>query len=375
MRLSFILFILLILLTSKSFGQESKREMYKGLPVLLSGIDTLYFEVGEYKSKGWIVSPKVDKDSLRFGSLHALTARFISDVDSISYLVSPGESKHFYVKLKDQYAYTVIYNRASLTKIAFHKEKQLPDSIQFLFDKEYATVPYFLRLRNQYPFESNLVDAKDDASRVLNILHWVHNQWKHNGNLAPQKNDAISILEEAKEGKGFPCFAYAEVLRATLNSVGIPTRRLALKTKDVETQNYASGHVANEVWLRDLKKWVFADPQEDVIPYLNGIPLSAVELQEALTTNLDAVEFKSLSNISKDAYVDFIYPYLYYFDTNYDHRYADQPKQKYTGMSSMMLVPVGAKNPVKAGFYSDQKIDYCIYTHSLKDFYKEPTFK
>ena len=306
MRLSFISIILLILLASKTFGQESKRELYKGLPVLLSGIDTLYFEVGDYKSKGWIVSPKVDKDSLRFGSLHSLTTRFISDVDSISYMVGPGESKHFYVKLKDQYAYTVIYNRASLNNIAFHKPKQLPDSIQFLFDKEYATVSYFIRLRDQYPFESNLVDAKDDASRVLNILHWVHNQWKHNGNLAPQKNDAISILEEAKEGKGFPCFAYAEVLRASLNSVGIPTRRLALKTKEVETQNYASGHVANEVWFRDLKKWVFVDPQEDVIPYLNGIPLSAVELQQALTNKLDAVELKSVSNISKDAYEDFI---------------------------------------------------------------------
>jgi hypothetical protein len=230
-------------------------------------------------------------------------------------------------------------------------------------------------MRERFPIDSCISGAKDDASRVLNILHWVHLQWKHNGNLAPQKNDAISILEEAKEGKGFPCFAYAEVLRAALNSVGIPTRRLALKTRDVETQQSASGHVANEVYLRDQKKWVFVDPQEDVMPYLGGKPLNAVEFQQAVTKHKDNVELRSRGTINKLNYINFVYPYLYFFDSNFDHRYGGQPKKLYAGMSSLMLVPTGVKNPTKAGFYGDQKIDYCLYTNSVKDFYPIPLLR
>ncbi|HEX5654535.1 MAG TPA: transglutaminase-like domain-containing protein [Chitinophagaceae bacterium] len=356
-------------------AQQTKRTVYKGLPVLVSTRDTLFIAVGDYKGNGWIVSPQLKSDSLRFASVLTLEAKFVSDLDSISYRVGPGESKQFYIKVKDKdYAHTVIYNRASKSHLKYGS-RRLPDSLQFLFDKNYRSVGYYNKLKQQYPIDSCISNAKDDATRVLNLLHWVHVQWKHNGNLAPQKNDAISILEEAKEGKGFPCFAYAEVLRAALNAVGIPTRRLALKTKDVETQRSASGHVANEVYLRDLKKWIFVDPQEDIMPYLHGKPLNAVEFQQAVTRYSDKIELRSLSEINKLNYINFVYPYLYFFDSNFDHRYSEHPKKHYSGMSSMMLVPKGVKNPTRAGFYDDQKIDYCIYTHSLKDFYKAPELK
>ena len=357
------------------FSQQIKRPVYKGLPVLVSTRDTLFISVGDYKSNGWIVSPQVEMDTLRFASVLPLQAEFISDLDSIKYKVGPGESKHFYVKVKNKdYAYTVIHNRASWSYLKYDNNTRF-DSIQFIFDRNYQSVSYYNKMKQQFPLDSCINNARDDATRVLNILHWVHLQWKHNGNLAPQKNDAISILEEAKEGKGFPCFAYAEVLRAALNSVGIPTRRLALKTRDVETQQSASGHVANEVYLRDQKKWVFVDPQEDIMPYLGSKPLNAVEFQQAITRHRDKVELRSLSTINKLNYINFVYPYLYFFDSNFDHRYGGQPKKLFSGMSSLMLVPKGVKNPSKAGFYGDQKIDYCLYTNSLKDFYQVPVLK
>jgi hypothetical protein len=368
-------FLISVLTIQLCYSQQPKeRTFYKGLRVLQSNKDTLFISVGEYSGNGWIVSPQTPKDTLRFSSLMALDTKFVSDVDSINFIVGPGETKHFYVKLRGRYAHTVIHNTAAWSTLSYTR-KCLPDSFHFYFVKDYQSVPYFIKLKEQYPIDSCIKNAKNDASRVLNLLHWVHTRWKHNGNQSPQKNDAISILEEAKNGKGFPCFAYAEVLGAALNSIGLPTRRLALKTKNVETDPSASGHVVNEVFLRDIKKWVFVDPQEDIMPYLKNKPLNAVEFQQAITREPGNVELRSLSSISKLRYMNFVYPYLFYFDSNFDQRFVEQPKIKHANKSSLMLVPKGSKNPTRAGFYNNQPIDYCIYTGCREDFYKAPVLK
>src|SRR5512141_1307099 len=92
------LFIFIIFLQSATAQQIKSRINYKGLPVLQSNKDTLFISVGEYNSNGWIISPQTPSDSLRFGSLSPLEAKFISDLDSISFLVGPGEARHFYIR-------------------------------------------------------------------------------------------------------------------------------------------------------------------------------------------------------------------------------------------------------------------------------------
>ena len=49
---------------------------------------------------------------------------------------------------------------------------------------------------------------------------------------------------------------------------------------------------------------------------------------------------------------------------------ADIKKNKINGKKSLMLVPIGATNPTI--FQIKNKIDYCIYTNSLNDFYESP---
>ena len=75
---------------------------------------------------------------------------------------------------------------------------------------------------------------------------------------------------------------YAIVTAACARACGFPSRVLALKREDVETAESSAGHVVAEVWLDQFGKWVFVDPQFDVVPELEGIPLNAVEFQEAL---------------------------------------------------------------------------------------------
>jgi len=90
--------------------------------------------------------------------------------------------------------------------------------------------------------------------------------------LIQKTNDAISILKEAEEGRQFPCFAFAIVLRDQLNAMGFNARTVYLKSKNARRSKYPPGHVATEVYLNDLKKWVFIDGQFNVLPILDEIP-------------------------------------------------------------------------------------------------------
>ncbi|MDR2148686.1 MAG: transglutaminase-like domain-containing protein [Tannerella sp.] len=229
---------------------------------------------------------------------------------------------------------------------------------------------YLELLRSKYPIDSLIKNTQSDTEKVLNILNWVHRQWRHDGNNEPTSNDAISILDEAKTGKNFRCVEYGIVAAACLNAVGLKSRVLALKTKDAETAQSGAGHVVTEVFLNDLKKWVFIDGQHDAMPVLNGVPINAVEFQKAIVENFDQLEIKS-SFIGKERYTNWIYPYLYYFDVNFDNREGTDDKQLIDGKRSLMLVPLGAKNPTV--FQIRFPIDRTKYTHSLQDFYEPPS--
>ncbi|MBS9525797.1 transglutaminase domain-containing protein [Litoribacter alkaliphilus] len=232
-------------------------------------------------------------------------------------------------------------------------------------DNEYLDL-----LRSKYPIDSLVRTSTTDTERAQRVMNWVHNQWRHDGNNEPRQGDAVSILEEVKEGKNFRCVEYAVVASACLNAVGLKTRTLGLKTKEVETKKSGAGHVVSEVFLNDLDKWVFIDPQWDVMPVLNNRPLNAVEFQQAITNDFDRLEIHS-SNASKSKYVNWIAPYLFYFDIPFDNREGvNSQRETVHGKSKLMLVPHGAKEPTV--FQRRYKINNVIYTNSIHDFYASP---
>jgi Transglutaminase-like superfamily len=228
-----------------------------------------------------------------------------------------------------------------------------------------------LRLKKQFPVEELVKKAKSEQEKVLLSLNWVRNRWEHNG-----WNDALTanpctILERADKGEKFRCVEYGIVLKHLLISLGLPARTLGLKTSDVETRKSSAGHVLTEVWLKDHKKWALVDAQFDAMPILDGVPLNAVELQQAI---FEKKAFK-LININGDfskketrRYLDFVSEYLYYFDTTFDQRYMKYAdKYSVNGKGGLMLVPVGAKNPTV--FQVKYPINSVNYTNSIADFY------
>lgn len=234
---------------------------------------------------------------------------------------------------------------------------------------------YLRGLRESYGIDSLTTNLSGEMDKIKAVLNWSSNQWEHNGSNSPSKPDALTILKEAKEGKQFRCVEYGVIAAASLNSLSIPARVLALKTKDVAKVKFGAGHVAAETYSQDFSKWIFIDPQFDIMPTLNGIPLNAVEFQKALISekqNIELVNLKGkVEQKRSEFYLNWIGKYLYFFDVGFDQRidYKKETK-KIDGKTRLMLVAVGAENPTI--FQRKYNIDKCIYTNSLNDFYKKP---
>lgn len=359
----------LALLVTPAFAQKT----YQNKPLILANSEKAATAYGKvWTENRWRISPEIANDTLNV-QLYSKSEYigFKTDKDSIGFTMKPGESKSFYVKMGNAApAHTIIVAKPYVwDKVVYEQLKKRNDLHLYYEDSK---TPYFEELRRKYPLAEVIKNDRTDMQKVLSILNWTNHQWKHDGNNSPKANDAISILNEAKAGGRFPCFAYAIVLRDQLIAQGFTARTIYLKTKDAETRKGSPGHVATEVYLKDLKKWAFIDGQFNVMPMLNGKPLNAVEFQQALSKNFDQVAFTSKDKVSKREYTDFVYDYLYYYDIALDSRQIPAAESyKLEGKRSLMLVPVGAANLSKIPFW-DMKVDYCVYTNSLKDFYAEP---
>lgn len=173
-------------------------------------------------------------------------------------------------------------------------------------------------LREDYKLDSLVKNCTTDFEKVTTIQSWVQSRWQHDGNNAPAHNDARFILQEAEKGKRFRCVEYSIVAGQCLSALGLTVRNLGLMTKDISNVKSGGGHAVNEVYLKDLKKWVLIDPQYDVITSYQGVPLNTVELQERIAGKKDFDIINPNNTISKEAYIQWIGPYLYYFYTTID---------------------------------------------------------
>ncbi len=346
-----------------------KDKTYKNLPLIKAKSIKADYRIGNDWVKGkWTISPHIKFDSLLINCYsNNETFAFYTDLDSISFNLKPEKVHKFYVVLNDStYALTVVKGKSpSFSTLKFDSTLK-SSNLTFWYSSDNG---YLKQFRSKYPIDSLVINTKSDTEKAQKIMNWVHQQWEH-GNNQPQQRDAISILEEAKEGKKFRCVEYGIVLTTCLNSAGLKARVLGLKTKDVETQKYGAGHVLTEVYLTDIKKWVLVDPQWNAMPILKGIPLNAVEFQKAISENFEELEIKGVST-SKRHYVDWIYPYLHYFDISFDNiEKAEHKSNKVNDKYRLMLVPLNSKNPTI--FQGKYPISDCIYTNSLQDFYEQP---
>ncbi|MCK4529531.1 transglutaminase domain-containing protein [candidate division WOR-3 bacterium] len=227
--------------------------------------------------------------------------------------------------------------------------------------------PDMVRLRTEYKLEEVVRGTESNYEKLKKIIKWTHGQWEHSGSNRPSRSDPLTILKEASEGERFRCVENGIVVAASARALGMPSRVLCLKRKDVETARSNAGHVVAEVWLDQFDKWVFVDAQFDVIPEVDGVPLNAIELQDAIARNKSGLVIRSSSSgkFQKYCYIKWIGLYLYYFDFSIDQRFFLEKSEKRQG--KVMLVPKGAKNPKV--FQRKYPIENCTYISNPEAFY------
>ena len=223
------------------------------------------------------------------------------------------------------------------------------------------------QLRTEFELDSLVKECKTDFEKITKIQSWVQTRWKHNGDNIPEKSDAVFILREAMKGKQFRCVEYSSVAKQCLSSLGFKVRSLGLMTKDISEVKSGGGHVVNEVYLHDIKKWVFIDPQFDVITTYKNIPLNAVELQNCIAKNLNFEILNPNKTITKEEYKNWIGPYLYYFSTTIKGENIGIWDRLVGNRKQLTLFPKGAEQPKY--FQNLIRINNSYYTNSTEDFY------
>ena len=264
-------------------------------------------------------------------------------------------------------------NGQNTFQIQYDTESENELSCEFYFPNP-QTNDDLIELREKYTLEQRVIGAKSDTEKALVLLNWTNGLWRHNGSNEPKEYTALSILQEVEEGKRFRCVEFGIVLAAALNSMGIPARMIGLYTKDVETSECCAGHVVTEAYLPDLKKWVFLDGQMNYIPFHNGVPLNAVEYQNAISNNKNQIELRNskgnFNKIKTNSKINWVTKHLFYYHFGFN---SPGTKTKCEEKNSIILVPLNAKNP--SVFQITDTLENCIYTNSVKDFYKVPVIE
>lgn len=232
--------------------------------------------------------------------------------------------------------------------------------------------PLLAALRARYPLTAIIAGASNPFEAAQRLNGWVHSRWTHQ-NQQPEKGDALSILAEAETGKGFPCYAYARVLNACLNAVGIPARTVGLKTQDVETRAEGAGHVVVEAYMSHLGQWALLDPTMGAVFLKDGVPLSVPGLTAAMAEAPESVTLEvdppAWNNPACKEWMlhTFLKPYLFYWDVKRDQLDSILGQTEAPGL---LYVPPNA--PVPRVFQQTQSLTYNRPTHDLTPFQAPP---
>jgi len=229
----------------------------------------------------WRIEPEIAVDTY---TSSAQRISFITDVDSISFTLGPGVVHEFCFVLngKDTASTKIIYQPARLDILKAAAAYDAKDQ-RFVpkFSYQSASDTNLQRIRRDLRLDS-IAGNGSELSKIFNLMHWVHNLIKHDGNSNnPTLKNAIDLIKVCKqENRGVNCRMLATILNECYLSLGIRSRYITCMPK--ETQ-FDDCHVINMVFSRQLDKWVWIDPTFDAyVMDEKGQLLGILEVRERL---------------------------------------------------------------------------------------------
>ena len=209
-----------------------------------------------------------------------------------------------------------------------------------------------LRMVRDYFKLDSVAGQGDELSKIINLLHFAHDNIRHDGNnRAFAELDAIDLYNYYKTtGRGVNCRQLAISLCEMYLSMGIPARYVTCMPAD---PNDYECHVINTVWSSQLQKWLYIDPTMDAwVTDENGTMLSIAEVRERLINDqplvlCETANWNHESQQTKEYYLDeYMAKNLYYFVCKKISRF--NPESVYRNNP-----PEGDIRLIPAGFVND----------------------
>lgn len=138
-----------------------------------------------------------------------------------------------------------------------------------------------IKIRRKFNLDS-IAGTGNEISKILNLLHWIHNIIRHDGSReSPKLKNAIDLIKICKkESSGVNCRMMATILNECYLSIGIKSRFVTCMPKETE---FNDCHVINTVYSYDLKRWIWIDPTNDAyVMDEKGELLGIEEIRERL---------------------------------------------------------------------------------------------
>ena len=230
-----------------------------------------------------------------------------------------------------------------------------------------STPPHFTYME---PSDSNLIAVKeyfkldsvagtgDELSKIKNILTFIHNRIKHDGqHNNPEHLNSIALAEACKDGsRGLNCRGLATVLNECYLAMGFKSRFITCMPK-----KYISDcHVINAVYSKTLDKWVWVDPTQNAwVMDENGTMLSIPEVRERMRTGLPLVlnkeaNWNNKQKTTKEEYLDsYMAKNLYYINCTFRSEFGTEDKKynpaDYVALMTWKKVPTSLMMPTGSG--------------------------
>lgn len=303
-----------------------------------------------FKKGYWNITPDAHPD-VYTTSFSKKTKRitFYTNQDSITFNVKSNSYFLFNILLNNKdTALTGILSTDTLgtlknaSKYNLTEKREIPK-----FTYQSADNPNLVALRKEFKLDS-IVGQGNEVSKILNLLHWIHNLVPHDGNHAnPAVMNAINMIAVCKkENRGLNCRGLATVLNECYLSMGIKSRFVTCLPKDsLGIDNDC--HVINMVYSKDLKKWLWIDPTFDAyVMNEKGELLSIEEVRERIINNKPLIinpdaNWNHKASVEKEYYLySYMAKNLYKLQCNLNSEYDAETRGLGKTETNIALLPL-----------------------------------
>ncbi len=337
-----------------------------------------------FKKQSWNISPELNPDIYETSSL-GQKVTFITDKDSITVKIKKDTEFNFIVLLNDSIrAITQIKYKIPYLEKLKNAEKYNYSDNRFIPNFSYQSMenPNLIKIRKDLKLDS-VAGTGNEISKILNLLHWVHNIIRHDGSSNnPTLKNAIELIKVCKtENRGVNCRMMATILNECYLSIGIKSRYVTCMPKETE---FDDCHVINMVYSNDLKKWIWIDPTFDAyVMNEKGELLGLAEVRERLINSKTLIlnpeaNWNKKNSQTKEHYLEtYMAKNLYRLETPLISEYDSETWKSGKEINYVELLPLDGivQNPQKSEQTNTKTgVKFTNYkTNNPNLFWTEPT--